>query len=139
VSQPALTGVVFDTAAVLGFARREPYPQAMCWTLAEHGGSVMVPAAVLAAAHADIDPRDREVLDVLLGHPSTLVPAVDRAAAARLGALLRDRRDAGRRPDELISAAHAVAEATARHWYVLTDRAELLTRLNPELLFDSLP
>jgi hypothetical protein len=139
VSHPTLTGVVFDTAAVAGFARRDPYPQAICWTLAEHGGSVVIPAAVLAAAHADIDTRNLEVLDVLLGHPGTLVPALDQVAAGRLGAILRPRREIGRRPDELISAAQTVTEATARHWYVLTDRAELLTGLAPELLFDSLP
>jgi hypothetical protein len=53
----------------------------------------------------------------------TLVPALDQVAART----------------ELISAAQTVTEVTARHWYVLTDRAELLTGLAPELLFDSLP
>ncbi|MFI9504131.1 hypothetical protein [Nocardia sp. NPDC052566] len=133
---PAVSGIVFDTAAVLGWSHNHPYPQGIYWSFVEHGGTVIIPAAVLAAAES-LD-RDRDALAALLDAPHTVVPVLDRSAAAELGALLRVRghqTDA----DTLISAAHAVAEATARGWYVLTDRAELLVALDPELLFDTLP
>ncbi|WP_062993790.1 hypothetical protein [Nocardia anaemiae] len=76
---------------------------------------------------------------MLLDAPHTMISVVNRAtAAADLGALLR-RRGYQDDADALISAAHAVTEATARAWYVLTDRAELLAKGVSEVLFDSLP
>uniref|UniRef100_UPI003F499866 hypothetical protein n=1 Tax=Nocardia suismassiliense TaxID=2077092 RepID=UPI003F499866 len=132
----AVSGIVFDTAAVLGWIRNEPYPQGIYWSFVEHGGVVVIPTAVLAAAEST--DQDRDALAVLLGAPNTVVPVLDRPTASRLGALLRTR---GHQPDAdaLISAAHAVTEATARGCYVLTARAELLAALDPEVLFDSLP
>ncbi|MGW4774221.1 hypothetical protein ACWEO2_40035 [Nocardia sp. NPDC004278] len=131
-----MSGIVFDTAAVLGWIHNHPYPQGIYWSFVEHGGTVLVPAAVLAAAEST--DRDRDALAVLLDAPHTMISVLDRATAADLGALLR-RRGHQDNADTLISAAHAVAEATTRGWYILTDRAELMTSLDPEVLFDSLP
>ncbi|WP_433716887.1 hypothetical protein ACQP2U_43715 (plasmid) [Nocardia sp. CA-084685] len=133
---PAVSGIVFDTAAVLGWIHNNPYPQGIFWSIVEHGGTVLVPAAVLAAAEAT--DRDRDALAVLLDAPHTMISILDRTTAADLGALLR-RRGHQDNADALVSAAHAVTEATARGWYVLTDRAELLAGLDPEVLLDTLP
>ncbi|QIS13661.1 hypothetical protein [Nocardia arthritidis] len=131
-----MSGIVFDTAAVLGWIHNHPYPQGIYWSFVEHGGIVVIPAAVLAAAEAT--ERNRDALAVLLDAPHTLVSVLDRAAAADLGALLR-RRVHSDQADMLITAAHAITEATSRGWYVLTDRAELLTQIDPKVLFDTLP
>ena len=139
MTHPVLTGVVLDTAAVLGWVRRAPYIQTMTWTTAVAGGSVLIPATVLAAAAADIKPADHDLLAVLLGHPNTLVPALDQAVAGQLGALLAARRVRDSDPDALISAAHAVAESTGRDWPVLTDRPAILAGIDPEVRFDTLP
>jgi hypothetical protein len=134
-----LTGVVFDTGAVVGWTRRQPYPQTHVWTMARLGGTVVVPAAVLTAAHALVPGPEHDVLEALLDLPQTLVPAVDRVGCLKVGTVLRERNNHEDNPDELVSAAHAVAEARSRNWYVLTDRAKLLTALIPEVLFDTLP
>ncbi|CAM2974731.1 type II toxin-antitoxin system VapC family toxin [Skermania piniformis] len=135
--QEAVTGVVFDTAAVVGFTRMDPYPQAVCWTVFEHGGTIVIPSAVLAAASARVAERDRDVLAALLALPHTVVPTLDANTAPKIGAILRGRTH--HHPDALIAAAHAVTHAMSRRWYVVTDRVPLLTRLDPRLLFDSLP
>jgi len=134
-----LTSAVLDTAAVVSWTRRQPYIGAVYWALMDHGATVVVPAAVLAAAAADTKPAAADVLGVLLNHPNTLVPALDHAAAATLGAVLAARRDRDQAPDALISAAHAVAEATARGVTVYTDRPEALAAIDPDVLFDTLP
>jgi len=131
-----LTGVVLDTAAVLGWTRQHPYPQTHVWSMSRLGGTIVVPAAVLAAAHAVIAEQNRDIIEALLALPNTMVPTLDRATAAKLGTLLRKSDD---HADALVSAAHAVAEATARDCYVLTDRAETLTSLHPNVLVDTLP
>ncbi len=133
----AAAGVVFDTAAVVGFTRMDPYPQAMCWTMFEHGGTIVVPSAVLAAATGAIQDRDRDVLSVLLNLPHTVVPTLDAAAAPQLGELLRGR--PAKHSEALVSAAQAVTLAVNRRWYVITDRVSVLTDLDPRLLFDTLP
>lgn len=120
---PELSGIVFDTAAVLSWCARHPYPQGIYWSYVTMGGTVVIPAAVLGA---------------LLAEATTVVPILDPPAAAALGALLAEREHQGD-ADALISAGHAAAEARRRGWYVLTDRAELLAGLDPELLLNTLP
>lgn len=139
----AVSGIVFDTAAVVGWAKNQPYPQGIYWSYVQHGGLVAIPAAVLTAASAvvaasDVADATRDLLDALLNSPHTVVAPLDRATAGKLGALLGTR--AHRQPaDALVSASQAVSIATGRGWYVLTDRVDVLTDIDPEVLFDSLP
>lgn len=135
MNQAALSGIVLDLGAVLGWCRSDPYPHAITWATAGSGNTIVVPAAVLTAARALTATKHLDVLGVLLGMPHTVVPPLDRRSAAEVGGLLAGCPDA----DVLISAAHAVREATTRDWHVLTDRAAVLCRLDPGVHADVIP
>ncbi len=66
---PALGGVVFDTAAVVSWAKQTNYAQAVVWATVGAGNTILVPATALAAARAHIPANRLDILDVLLGDP----------------------------------------------------------------------
>jgi hypothetical protein len=135
VSPAALGGVVFDTAAVVGWTRRLPYVHAVAWATAEAGHTIVVPAAVAAAGQALIRPDRLDILAVLLELPHTVVTGLDTGAASRVAALLAGRSDA----DGLVAAGHAASEAVSRNWPCLTARPDMLRRIDHQVLVDPLP
>lgn len=135
MSPVALGGVVFDTAAVVGWTRRLPYVHAVAWATAEAGNTIVVPAAVAAAGQALVRPDRLDILAVLLRLPHTVVPGLDVGAASRVATLLAGRADA----DALVVAGHAAGEAVARNWPCLTARPDMLRRIDHTVLVDPLP
>jgi hypothetical protein len=131
----ALGGVVFDAAAVIAFANRANYAQAVTWATVSVGNTIVVPSTVLAAARAHI-PADRlDILGVLLGLPHTVIPAFDQTTAERLGVDLI----ANPTAEALIAAGHATREAVARDWPCLTSRPKKLRQIDPRVIIDPLP
>ncbi|MFI9504036.1 hypothetical protein [Nocardia sp. NPDC052566] len=131
----ALGGVVFDTAAVVGWVNQVPYVQAVTWATVNAGNTIVVPSAVLAASRAVIRADRLDVLAVLLALPHTIVTALDRPTAERLGATLASQADI----EALLPPGHAVIEAIARDWPCLTGRADRLRQLDPRVIIDPLP
>lgn len=132
----AIGGYVLDVAALVGVCRRRPYPEAVVWGTVLTDGVLVVPATVLTEARARIPATGRDILEVILGLPNTVVADLDPTAADRCGTLLS--RLTGEEREKL-SAAQATAEATGRGWPVATDRGALLSRLDPETDVDQLP
>ncbi|MBF6193814.1 hypothetical protein [Nocardia implantans] len=125
----ALGGVVFDAAAVVAFANRANYAQAVVWATVEAGSTIVVPSTVLAAARTHI-PADRlDILAVLVGLPHTVVPTFDRT-----GPPLPAFGD-----DILAAAGHVTREAVARTWPCLTSRPRRLRQIDPRVIIDPLP
>ncbi|MBO0853936.1 MAG: hypothetical protein J2P18_09220 [Nocardia sp.] len=135
MSPAALGGVVFDTAAVVGWARRLPYVHAVAWATATAGHTIVVPAAVAAAGQALVPASRLDILGVLLDLPHTVIPALDIATVSKVGRLLTGRSDA----DALVAAGHAASEAVARNWPCLTARPDMLRRIDRKVLVDPLP
>jgi hypothetical protein len=129
-------GVVLDVPSVIGACRRDPYPEAVVWSTLDTGDVVAIPAAVLAEARIRIPASGRDILDVLLDLPNTVVPTFDQAAATYCAHVLAAL-PADQRPD--LAAAHAVFEATHRSWPVTTDRGALLATLDPTVQIDAMP
>lgn len=131
----ALGGVVFDTAAVIGWANQVTYAHAVAWATVSAGNTIVVPSTVLAAARARVRPDRMDILEVLLALPHTVIPILDRSAAVHLGATVAADPDA----EAALAAGHAVAEAVARDWPCLTDRSDRLRTLDPRVIADPLP
>ncbi|MFI5537169.1 hypothetical protein ACIA5H_12335 [Nocardia sp. NPDC051900] len=130
----ALGGVVFDAAAVVAFANRANYAQAVVWATVDAGNTIVVPSTVLAAARTHI-PADRlDLLAVLVGLPHTVVPSFDRTVSPPLTPL------GGAAPaDALVAAGHVTREAVARTWPCLTSRPRRLRQIDPRVIIDPLP
>ncbi|WP_107656680.1 hypothetical protein [Nocardia suismassiliense] len=131
----ALGGVVFDTAAVIGFANQANYAQAVVWATVNAGNTIVVPATVLGVARAHIPADKLDILAALLELPHTIVPVFDRAAAEHLGAALAGSSNA----EALLPAGHATHEAIARDWPCLTARPKKLRQLDSRVIIDPLP
>ncbi|MCC3331212.1 hypothetical protein [Nocardia abscessus] len=135
MTAPALGGVVFDAAAVVAFANRANYAQAVVWATVDAGNTIVVPSTVLAAARTHI-PADRlDVLAVLVGLPHTVIPAFDRTATPPLAG----DRVAGPAADALVAAGHVTREAVARTWPCLTSRPRRLRQIDSRVIVDPLP
>ncbi|GAA5050260.1 hypothetical protein [Nocardia callitridis] len=135
MSPAVLGGVVFDVAAVVGWANRANYAQAVVWATADAGNTIVVPATVLAVARAHIRTDRLDVLAVLLDLPHTVIPVLHRTSAEQLGGALTGDRDA----ESLLPASHAAHEAVGRDWPCLTGRPEQLRRLDSRVIIDPLP
>ncbi|MFG1793575.1 hypothetical protein [Nocardia altamirensis] len=131
----ALGGVVFDTAAVVGFVNQANYAQAVVWATVNAGNTIVVPATVLGAARAHIPANRLDILAALLDLPHTIVSSFDRCTAEELGATFAGSTDA----DVLLPAGHATREAVARDWPCLTARPKKLRQLDSRIIIDPLP
>ncbi|MEU1546300.1 hypothetical protein [Nocardia sp. NPDC005745] len=126
----AFGGVVFDAAAVVAFANRADYAQAIVWATVDAGNTIVVPSTVLAAARTHI-PADRlDILAVLVGLPHTVVPAFDRTVNPG---------GACSAADAMVAAGHVTREAVARTWPCLTSRPRRLRQIDPRVIVDRLP
>ncbi|MGW4091605.1 hypothetical protein [Nocardia sp. NPDC004750] len=131
----ALGGIVFDAAAVVAFANRANYAQAVVWATVDAGNTIVVPSTVLAAARTHI-PADRlDILAVLVGLPHTVVPSFDRTVSPPLTPL----DGAASADDTLVAAGHVTREAVARTWPCLTSRPRRLRQIDPRVIIDPLP
>jgi len=128
-------GRVLDSDALTDFATiRTVYTQTLTWFAVDHGVVLAVPAAALAAAW----PRkraEREVLNVLLSLPVTIIDPLDDDAASGMGALLATKTAVA--PD--VVAAHVAYSAHRRGWPVVTTRPARLRALVPDLEIEDLP
>jgi hypothetical protein len=127
-------GWVLDVPAVVGIARRSPYPEAIVWTANETDGVVCIPAAVLAEASARVPAADRDILAVVLGLEITVVPELDQAVADDVGQLLARAGQPGQ-----LALGHAVRCATQRGWPLVTDRTELVRTMSSTIEVDDMP
>lgn len=118
-----MTGWVLDAPAITAFARNQPYAQALVWASLKEGSVLLVPAAALAEAYAELPTEVHDAVEVLLGLPITILDLLDAARAADVGLLLADPVD----PDEIdhyraaIATGHVVAASRSRDWPVVTD------------------
>jgi hypothetical protein len=128
-------GRVLDSDALSDFATiRTVYTQTLTWFAVDHGVVLAVPAAALAAAWPTVAAQ-REVLNVLLSLPVTVIDPLDDAAATGMGELLAA--NTGVAPD--VVAAHVAYSARRRGWPVVTTRPERLRALVPDLEIEYLP
>lgn len=135
LAPPGLGGRVLDSDALSDFATlRTVYTQTLTWFAVDHGVVLAVPAAALAAAWPT-DAAAREVLNVLLALPVTVIDPLDDAAASGMGELLAA--NASVPPD--VVAAHVAYSARRRGWPVVTTRPDRLRALVPTLEIECLP
>jgi hypothetical protein len=122
-----LSGWVLDVAALVAFADRTRYAEAVLATATDRGLTLLVPSPALSLAY---DARPHHVagppLAALLAHPLAL-PMSPSDAPPDLMAKLAE--IAG--GDQV--AAYVAYLADSRDWPVLTDRGELLKRIRPGL------
>lgn len=128
-------GRVLDSDALSDFATiRTVYTQTLTWFAVDHGVVLAIPAAALAAAWPTT-PAEREVLNVLLSLPVTIIDPLDDEAASGMGELLTANTEVA--PD--VVAAHVAYSAHRRGWPVVTTRPERLRALVPSLEIECLP
>lgn len=128
-------GRVLDSDALSDFATiRTVYTQTLTWFAVDHGVVLAIPAAALAAAWPTT-PAAREVLNVLLSLPVTVIDPLDDAAATGMGELLAANTEVA--PD--VVAAHVAYSARRRGWPVVTTRPERIHALDPTLEIECLP
>jgi hypothetical protein len=110
--------VVFDTSAVLAYARSAIAPGELLMMVGEEDGQVGVPVTCVAEAYAEV----KEPEGHLLRYLSTAVPAV-----AVLGLDLADAPTVGRLGRHVsLGTAHAIALAGRLNAYVATSQGEIL-------------
>jgi len=123
-----LGGWVLDVAALVAFADRARYAEAVLATAAQRGLTLLVPSPALSQAY---DARPHHIggprLATLLEHPLALVSSPSDVPLELLRKLAEI---AG--GDQV--AAHVAYLADRRGWSVLTDRGELLRRIRPGLV-----
>ncbi|MGH3766819.1 MAG: hypothetical protein ACRDS0_14700 [Pseudonocardiaceae bacterium] len=103
-------GRVLDTSALLAFARGTSiYAAAAVWTAVEESIVLIVPSTAVAAAWAELAEEHRQVFDVLLQLPVTVIDNLDEARARAVGQLGGSQAD-----------AHTIACARERGWPMLT-------------------
>ncbi|MBF6204169.1 hypothetical protein IU483_08560 [Streptomyces gardneri] len=134
-SPARLGGVVFDAAAVVAFANRANYAQAVVWATVDAGNTIVVPSTVLAAARTHIRADRLDILAVLVGLPHTVVPSFDHTITPPPAI----RHGAGPTADALFAAGHVTREAVARAWPCLTSRPRELRQIDPRVIIDPLP
>ena len=135
----AFGGWVLDHHAVAAWARVQPYAQALVWSAMEVGMTVVVPAAVLALAYADIAEQDHDVLRELLDLPVTVFDPLTAAETPELGRVLAAAVDPAALTPDAVALAHVVHAASRRGWPVLTGDSAALRALNLQLDLDELP
>lgn len=126
-------GRVLDASTIVGFARVQPYPQALVWTAVEKDMVLALPAAAVATAGARTPADAQDALGVLLDLPNTVVEPLDGATARQVGTLL-----AGGDTDA-VRAGQVAASATARGWAVVTGEPGPLRAVDPRVEIDELP
>jgi hypothetical protein len=125
-------GLVLDTSAIVQFASSTSiYAQAAVWYAVAESAVLVVPATALTEAWAQVAPRHRDALDVLLGLPVTIVTDLGTAPARPIGQLMGARGD--------IRVGHVAHTARSRGWPVLTADAAPLRRLDAGLDIEPLP
>jgi hypothetical protein len=124
-------GLVVDTSAIVQFASSTSvYAQAAAWYAVAESAVLVVPATALTEAWAQVAPRHRDALDVLLGLPVTIVTDLGNTQAGPIGQLMAGRGD--------IRVGHVAHTARSRGWPVLTAHATPLRRLDPGLDIEQL-
>jgi hypothetical protein len=101
--------------------------------------TVVVPAAVLPLAYADIQEQDHDVLAELLELPVTLFDPLSAVEAPELGRVLAAAADPARLTRDALALAHVVHSARRQGWPVLTGNAAGLRALDSRLDLDELP
>lgn len=128
-------GKVLDASALSHFATvRSIYAQAVAWAAVEDNTVLVVPAAALALAWADVPSSGHEVLEVLLDLPVTVIDTLDRARAQDVGLFL-----AGTGSKEQPTAAHVLQCAHDRGWPILTADPHTLRALDSTVEVEELP
>jgi predicted nucleic acid-binding protein len=103
-------GRVLDASALVAFATRSSvYLDALVWTAVEESLVLVAPSTAVAAAVARLRDDERDVLEVLLRLPVTVVDDLTSARARAVGELGGDPVD-----------AHAAACARDRGWPIVT-------------------
>jgi hypothetical protein len=128
-------GKVLDASALLHFATaKSVYVQAVAWAAVEDSIVLVVPAAALTVAWADIPSTGHEVLGVLLNLPVTVIDILDRTRARDVGLFL-----AGISSEKQLMLAHVLECARNRGWPVLTADPHSLRSLDSSVEVEELP
>ncbi len=128
-------GRVLDSSALVAFAsQRSVYAAAVVWTATEESIVLVIPSTVVTSAWVQLAPGQRDVLEVLLGLPVTVVDELSTARAKIVGELA-----AGRVAIGDVEAAHVAACALDRGWLVFTGQPERYDGFAGALTIEDLP
>ena len=112
------------------------YARVALATAIDRGYALVVPAAVLAVARAQSGPAEAARLHVFLDIGAVLPVELSPVDAETVGVLLATA-DGGHPAD--LAAGHAVLLGMRRHQRVVTDRADVLRAIAPDIEVDELP
>ncbi|WP_329431059.1 PIN domain-containing protein [Streptosporangium sp. NBC_01495] len=133
-----MIGRVLDTTALIAFANgNSPYAQAVVWSRMANVSLLVIPAAALTEALAQLPDEAVQVLDVLLGLEVVVVDDLTTGSAPAVAEILKV---AGPRAAEVLTAASAVQSARRRGGIpILTRDRFTLTALAPDAELDLIP
>lgn len=137
---PAVGGVILDVGALRQMASATSlYARVLLSTATDRGYTLVLPAAVVAAARARADASEAARLHVFRDLGNVLPAALIASDAEDVGALLATTDDLDQTAPADLAAGHAVLLGLRRHQRVVTDRPALLRRIAPDVEIDELP
>jgi len=112
-------GVVFDTTALLAYARGDLRIGELLVDLADNGDRYVVPSVCLATAYRDGPDGSADLLDLIAGGPHAVVAPFDGASCAVAGGWARVLG---------LDTAHAAIESASVRVPLVTAKRDLVTQ-----------